>query len=75
MCGLVGFLYNQDKRDSEISDQLLAMTKSTSHRGPDDDGFWINEKSKVALGHRRLSVILCWSSANAFEIWSICDCF
>jgi len=57
MCGLVGFLYNQDKRDSEISDQLLAMTKSISHRGPDDDGFWINEKSKVALGHRRLSVL------------------
>ena len=57
MCGLVGFLYNKDAVDSEISSQLLSMTKSISHRGPDDDGFWIDEKSRVALGHRRLSVL------------------
>ena len=57
MCGLVGFLYNKDKVDSEISSQLLSMTRSISHRGPDDDGFWIDEKSRVALGHRRLSVL------------------
>ena len=46
MCGLVGFLYNKDKVDSEISSQLLSMTRSISHRGPDDDGFWIDEKSR-----------------------------
>ncbi|SVB64995.1 uncharacterized protein METZ01_LOCUS217849, partial [marine metagenome] len=57
MCGLVGFLYNKYKVDSEISSQLLSMTRSISHRGPDDDGFWIDEKSRVALGHRRLSVL------------------
>jgi len=57
MCGLVGFLYNKEAPDSKISSQLLSMTKSISHRGPDDDGFWIDEKSRVAIGHRRLSVL------------------
>ena len=57
MCGLVGFLYNKNMEDSTLSSQLLSMTDSLSHRGPDDQGFWINQEHKIAVGHRRLSVL------------------
>ena len=57
MCGLVGFLYNKDMEDSTLSSQLLSMTSSLSHRGPDDHGFWTNQELKIAIGHRRLSVL------------------
>lgn len=30
---------------------------SMSHRGPDDEGYWINSQAGVAFGHRRLSVV------------------
>lgn len=33
------------------------MTDSLTHRGPDGEGFWINETGNVCLGHRRLAVI------------------
>ena len=57
MCGLVGFLYNKDMEDSTVSSQLISMTSSLSHRGPDDHGFWTNQELKIAIGHRRLSVL------------------
>ncbi len=33
------------------------MCRIQQHGGPDDEGFYINEKSKLVLGHRRLSLI------------------
>jgi asparagine synthase (glutamine-hydrolysing) len=33
------------------------MTDAIAHRGPDDEGAWLDELSGVALGHRRLSII------------------
>lgn len=33
------------------------MTDTLVHRGPDGEGFWINETGSAGLGHRRLSVI------------------
>jgi asparagine synthase (glutamine-hydrolysing) len=48
MCGIAGFNW-QDKSLIE------KMTQTMRHRGPDDEGFYIDEN--VSLGHRRLSVI------------------
>lgn len=39
----------------ENADVLRAMTGIISHRGPDDEGAWIN--GPIALGHRRLSIL------------------
>ena len=53
MCGIVGIL-NFDSRP--VSKALLKkMTDIQSHRGPDDDGIWIEKK--IGIGHRRLAII------------------
>ena len=56
MCGLTGFLWNQKARYN-IGSQLKSMTDSIAHRGPDGEGFWFDEGVRVAIGHRRLSVL------------------
>ena len=53
MCGIVG-IYNFDS--APIDERILInMARLISHRGPDDEGFWIG--SGIGLGHRRLSII------------------
>lgn len=49
MCGICGFSGSPDKKI------LRRMTKALMHRGPDDKGFF--EDNKMSLGHRRLSII------------------
>lgn len=51
MCGIAGFVDKNKTKDNIIK----SMTDNLIHRGPDDFGFYIDEK--VALGHRRLSII------------------
>lgn len=51
MCGIAGFVDRNKTKDNIIK----SMTDNLIHRGPDDFGFYIDEK--VALGHRRLSII------------------
>jgi asparagine synthase (glutamine-hydrolysing) len=54
MCGITGILYTQPALAVD-PEQLRRMTSVLSHRGPDDDGFYVN--GAVGLGHRRLSII------------------
>ena len=58
MCGITGFL---DTSRSKSSEQLTLiarrMATSLSHRGPDDDGVWVDQNTGIAFGHRRLSII------------------
>ncbi len=49
MCGIAGY-YGQG--DIQI---LKKMTRTLRHRGPDDEGFFVD--NRVGLGQRRLSVI------------------
>ncbi len=55
MCGFVGFFPCAPGQDSERI--LLGMASALKHRGPDSDGSWIDAEDKVALAHRRLSVV------------------
>ncbi|MGH2453072.1 MAG: asparagine synthase (glutamine-hydrolyzing) [bacterium] len=56
MCGIAGWVTNQTwAADSQRA--LERMTRALAHRGPDDEGFWLDEGAGVALGHRRLSII------------------
>ena len=53
MCGIVGFVRNDGKA---IDEQLLTrMCNAIRHRGPDDDGFYVN--NSVGLAMRRLAII------------------
>ncbi|MFZ2763564.1 MAG: asparagine synthetase B, partial [Minisyncoccia bacterium] len=49
MCGITGVIGPNRKEDIE------KMTRAISHRGPDDEGYFVDEH--VALGMRRLSII------------------
>lgn len=51
MCGINGFLGDFPKELIDL------MNKSTSHRGPDDEGIWISTSDSICLGHNRLSII------------------
>lgn len=55
MCGIAGFLTFNNK--SNWDENLRLMTSSIVHRGPDDEGHWIDKDAGVALGHRRLSIL------------------
>src|SRR5215470_5281248 len=53
MCGIAGIVRHDGK---PIDEQLLArMCDAIRHRGPDDDGFYVN--GSVGLGMRRLAII------------------
>ncbi len=53
MCGITGIFGLENKqRSSEI---IKTMNACIAHRGPDDEGFYVDEQ--VALGHRRLAII------------------
>lgn len=53
MCGIAGIVRNDR---SDVDQALLArMCAAIRHRGPDDDGFYVN--GPVGLGMRRLSII------------------
>ena len=51
MCGIVGIVSKDKNKDKIIKD----MANRIQHRGPDGDGYYVNES--VALGHKRLSII------------------
>jgi asparagine synthase (glutamine-hydrolysing) len=58
MCGITGFL---DPTTQTNSDSLQAivecMTRTIRHRGPDDNGSWVDAGAGVALGHQRLAIL------------------
>lgn len=51
MCGIVGFVSSERQEDV-----LKNMIASQTHRGPDDNGNYIDEPMGVHLGHNRLSI-------------------
>lgn len=60
MCGITG-IYSLNKMN-DIETRISAMNDSIIHRGPDAGGFYIEDK--IALGHRRLSIIDTNENAN-----------
>ena len=51
MCGISGVVGLADR---EI---VLRMSDAMIHRGPDDQGVFVDQLHRVSLGHRRLSII------------------
>jgi asparagine synthase (glutamine-hydrolysing) len=57
MCGITGQFSLNSKPIQNIEQGIECMSKLISHRGPDGKGMWINNKSTIGFGHRRLSII------------------
>ncbi|MGH7597704.1 MAG: asparagine synthase (glutamine-hydrolyzing) [bacterium] len=54
MCGIAG-IFSFHQNAPATSAQIQKMTDAIRHRGPDDEGFYVN--GNIALGHRRLAII------------------
>jgi len=53
MCGIAG-IFSRQRVDETAIARLIAPI---SHRGPDDDGIWIDADAGIGLGHRRLAIV------------------
>jgi asparagine synthase (glutamine-hydrolysing) len=55
MCGIAAVISTNKILVSK--ERLKQMTDALAHRGPDGEGYWLNDETTVALGHRRLSIL------------------
>src|SRR6266513_188736 len=55
MCGINGIAFSSQSGRRVDADLLCRMRDVITHRGPDDEGIFIDEN--VGLGHRRLSIV------------------
>ncbi|MBE0411089.1 MAG: asparagine synthase (glutamine-hydrolyzing) [Anaerolineales bacterium] len=56
MCGICGIFNLSDNRPVE-KEILLNLNATLKHRGPDDAGYYIDDRANVGLAMRRLSII------------------
>lgn len=61
MCGIFGVINLSKELDVQ---KVVSARDLLFHRGPDDSGVYVNKERKVALAHRRLSIIDLSSSAR-----------
>ena len=54
MCGIAGICSQSKSIDEEKFRKALGCLR---HRGPEGEGFWLDQQIPVALGHRRLRII------------------
>jgi asparagine synthase (glutamine-hydrolysing) len=57
MCGIVGILAYHNSAPPANVEEILRVREAMSSRGPDGAGLWISQDGRVALAHRRLSII------------------
>jgi len=57
MCGITGFWQKEPGNSSDLLSLIGPMTDQLAHRGPDDEGQWVEAESGLALGFRRLAII------------------
>jgi asparagine synthase (glutamine-hydrolysing) len=55
MCGICGIAIPKRLNRHVSASRLVAMRDTLSHRGPDDEGLYLD--AGVGLGHRRLSIV------------------
>jgi asparagine synthase (glutamine-hydrolysing) len=58
MCGIAGFIdCSRTLGSAALQDTVMRMANTLHHRGPDDEGCWVDAETGLALGFRRLSII------------------
>src|ERR1043166_2831631 len=76
MCGFAGMLDLSATPAPERSAILKRMTRTLLHRGPDDEGYFVDEH--VGLGVRRLSIIDLETGRQPMSnedgsVWVVCN--
>jgi len=56
MCGIAGCFMNYASH-SQLTEVVVRMGDTLEHRGPDNDGVWVDDIVGLALVHRRLSIM------------------
>ena len=56
MCGIAGIVGRQSGPPVDQA-ELIRLRDAQEHRGPDDAGAWLDDRGRVGLAHRRLSII------------------
>lgn len=64
MCGFAGILASRHSSRRDLAQQVSQMIRPLTHRGPDDEGVWVDEAAGVALGFRRLAILDLSSSGH-----------
>jgi asparagine synthase (glutamine-hydrolysing) len=57
VCGLAGILSGKPFRHDELQRVTKRMSDAIVHRGPDDQGVWVDPSAGVGLGFRRLAIV------------------
>jgi asparagine synthase (glutamine-hydrolysing) len=57
MCGIGGQLALNEQAIGNLTHRLGVMSKLLAHRGPDGEGQWQNDQTRVGFVHRRLAII------------------
>ena len=56
MCGIAGLL-DPTASAEELGRRARVMAGAVAHRGPDDEGVWVDANAGIGFGHQRLSVV------------------
>ena len=56
MCGING-IFQLSQGSMHLKNAVTAMNAQLAHRGPDDQGVWVDNHHKLALGQTRLSIL------------------
>ena len=54
MCGIAGVFGGSARIEPET---VRHMAAALAHRGPDDEGVWVDADASIGLGHRRLAIV------------------
>lgn len=55
MCGIAGIIDRSESLE-RLEAHGRSMLNTLIHRGPDDEGIWLNQDDGLLLGHRRLAI-------------------
>lgn len=57
MCGIAGFIQKGGALEAKLQATAQKMGAALTHRGPDDEGVWVDPERGLAFAHRRLSIL------------------
>ena len=57
MCGIAGFIYVETCSNDFKKEITKKINNSLAHRGPNDEGCYIDNETSLTLSHTRLSRI------------------